>query len=260
MLKAHGYTPTIIWIKAGVDIEKHRAVTMTTTGGAIPAQASSASPIGVTMTAVTADSYVAVQVDGVVYEWEGIPDILTPSSAYYQSDDGTLTTTPADPDTVLFGIAIDETTLLLRTGGSGGGGGLSGITDIQKLTFFIYLTAADISNKYVELPTDITKDDIEDIILYGGDIHLKEDIDYIFDLQDSSIMSVIDGSHSADGILDDDGSTMEAICGTPWSLNNPPVKKLYLVWDPATLPSSSVSILERALPRDLITIKCLKVS
>ena len=178
MLKAHGYTPTIIWIKAGADIEKHRAVTMTTTGEVLPTQANGASPIGVTMTAVTTDSYVAVQVDGVVYEWEGIPDVLTPSSAYYQSDDGTLTTTPADPDTILFGIAVDETTLLLRTGGSGGGGGLSGITDIQKLTFFIYLTAADISNKYVELPTDITKDDIEDIILYGGDIHLKEGIDY----------------------------------------------------------------------------------
>lgn len=215
MLKAHGYTPTIIWVKAGADIEKHKAVILTSASIVLPAQATGATAIGFTLTDVILDSYVAVQTDGVIYEWVGLPAVLTPAATYYQSADGSITHIRPNNDSVPIGFAVDENTLHIRIGGSGGGGGT--ISDVSVGSYYIYLDAVSITAKSILLPSTLSKKDIIDVILYGGDIHLVEGIDYSFDQSTS----------------------------------------LALNWDAANLDPSQVSILERLKPGDRITIKYL---
>lgn len=221
MLKAQGYTPTIIWVKAGTDIDKHCAVILTDEALIFPAQDTGSQAIGFTLKPVEVDEYVAVQTEGVIYEWEGSPSDLGTSAVYYQGPDGTLADSPSgDGDPLVVGFAVDPTTLHIRIGSSGG----IAAGSIKLATHYINVTAGHITAQAIPLPVSIKPGQVDDLILSGGDIHLIEDNDYVLEEKESIVNGVT-------------------------------TKQLYVIWDAAKLSSTSLSILSRLKPGDLITVK-----
>lgn len=255
MLKAQGYTPTIIWVKAGADIEKHRAVILTSESVVLPAQTSGSTAIGFTLTTVVEDDYVAVQTDGIIYEWSGNPSSLAPATAYYQGDNGVLSDQKPTDDSDPLGFAVDESTFHIRIGGSGG----IAASSVRFATYYLVVDAASVIAKAILLPSNVTKKDVEDVILYGGDIHLREGVDYVFDQADIDPGTTVtmDGNSDRDGIFDATVTADEVVSGTPGAGSSGIASsKLMLSWDPAKLDPSKVSILERLRSGDIITIKC----
>lgn len=253
MLKAQGYTPTIIWVKAGADIAKHCAVILTDEALVFPAQDTGSQAIGFTLKPVEVDEYVAVQTEGVIYEWEGSPSDLGTSAVYYQGPDGTLLDSPTGSgDPLVVGFAVDSTTLHIRIGSSGGIASGS----VKMVTHYLNVTADQIVAKVIPLPDGVKKGQVEDLILYGGDIHLVESVDFVIEDQehDDSTVNILDGNNDTGGVVDAIYPSTDVISGTP-GISGGTVTQASIVWQAAKLDPASISILERLKPGDLITVK-----
>lgn len=135
--KAQSYTPSIIYAESSEDISRHKLALLDAGGRVLKASSPALGVgIGISMQGCQAGEHVSVQTDGVVYDWQGSPSSLTPGTRYYQDLDGDLTST-YDPDSILVGIAVDDTTLLLLLRSTGGGtpsSSLSDTTDILEVS------------------------------------------------------------------------------------------------------------------------------
>ena len=219
MREAQGYTPSIIHVPAGEELIKHSVVSMAEGGTVQNVQTTGLAAIGIALSDSPAGGFVPVQTDGVVYEWEGKPDSLIPGKIYFQGDDGALTDKPLKEDHYQVGVSVGKTTFQLRLGGAGGsGGGASSVT----ITEYFRVSQEGLELQALYLPTPVKSIDfIEDIILAGGDIHLKPGIDFV---------------------LEESGTDPER----PFSR---------LTWKEALLNKGEESILKRLKVRDLLTIK-----
>lgn len=219
MREAQGYTPTIIYVPAGEELVKHSVVSMAEGGTVQRVQTSGLAAVGIALSEAPAGGFVPVQTDGVVYEWEGQPDALIPGKIYFQGNDGSLTDQPISEKHYQVGVAVGTTTFQLRLGGAGGGGG--GASNVT-VTEYLRVPQEGLELQALYLPTPVKSPDfIEDIILAGGDIHLKPGIDYV--LEESS--------------------------------TDPESPFSRLTWKESLLNVGEESILKRLKVRDLLTIK-----
>lgn len=220
MREAQGYTPTIIYVPAGEELAKHSVVSMAEGGTVQRVQTSGLAAVGIALSDSPSGGFVPVQTDGVVYEWEGHPEELIPGKIYFQGTDGALTGTPISETHFQVGVAVGKTTFQIRLGGvsGGSGGNVANVT----ITEYFRVSQEAIELQALYLPNPVKSPDfIEDIILAGGDIHLKPGIDYF---------------------LEEAGADPEA----PYNR---------ITWKPSLLNPGEESILKRLKIRDLLTIK-----
>lgn len=127
MLQAQGYTPAMIYVEAGEDIQKHMAVSILVGGTVKPADPSLGATIGFAMQDAPKGSFLPVQVDGVLYGYERLA--LLPGVWYYQGHHGELTTDKSSNGHIV-GFAVTDNifriVFMFAGGSSGGGGGSHG--------------------------------------------------------------------------------------------------------------------------------------
>lgn len=119
MLQAHGYTPAIIYVEAGADIQKHMALSILPGGTVQPSSPSLGVVIGFAMQNAVSGAFLPVQVDGVLYGYNRLT--LSPGVWYYQGSQGEITTDPSEGGHVV-GFAVTEENfriMMLVGGGSG---------------------------------------------------------------------------------------------------------------------------------------------
>lgn len=226
MQKAQGYTPTIIYAKAGGDIAKHALVQLSDQAIVhTVAKPNSQSAVGIALTQAKAGEFLPVQTDGIIYEWEGSPTDLIPGQRYFQGSDGAIAALTSLDNPWPVGFAVARKVFHLRIGA---GSGASSEDSSNYSTIHEHLWVPSQFNQQVfelMLPTPVPSADfIEDLILYGGDIHLKPKIDFVYKKSENS--------DSIDKI----------------------------VWNRDELDPGQISILERLRTGDLITVVRRRVS
>lgn len=176
MLRAQGYTPAIIYVEAGVAITKHMVVRMTPGSLVVPSDPSSDTrAIGFALQDAAPGEFIPVQTDGVIYDWSGQAN-LVPGREYYQAQGGDISLSAAADGAWIVGVAVNSTTFQIRIGS----GGISSSNDsFNLLNEYIYISQADVDNKYIELSLPFY--DIEEclfVVLGGGSLFLIPGIDY----------------------------------------------------------------------------------
>lgn len=181
MIRAQGYTPAIIYVKAGANLRKHMAVRLTIGAIALPTDpAADTRAVGFVMQDAAVGEFVPVQTDGVIYDWAGSAALVA-GREYYQAANGNISPSVYGAAWPV-GVAINATTFHIRIGA---GGGDSSSTGFKMTEVYIYLVDEDINNQFVILDAPFY-DPAEclAVVLGGGSIHLIPEVDYILDKTD----------------------------------------------------------------------------
>lgn len=122
MLQAQGYTPALIYVQAGADIQKYQAVSILPGGMVQPSSPSLGVVIGFALQDVAAGGFLPVQVDGVLYGYTN--EVLTPGIWYFQGTNGSITTDSSSGGHIVGFATTEDTFRILLIGSSKDAGSL----------------------------------------------------------------------------------------------------------------------------------------